>query len=136
MPISSVEFHENFIPKPLDWKAACPPFAIIFGWALERGLLTDWVSKETLYSELYKKLNAHEIDISEFVMKALDGCLTKDLFINRIGEFIEEYLLTGILDIDLVDFFNIKHVYKIPQDWEQCKEFFTVLDRRLEEEND
>lgn len=134
MVISSVEFHEDFIPKPLDWKAACPPFAIIFGWAYARGFLEDWVLNETLYEKLYTKLEHGQISIDAFVMQALDGCLTKDIFIPKVGRFIEDYLMSSILDVDLVEFFEVKHIYDLPRDWESCKTFFPKLDERFAEE--
>jgi hypothetical protein len=138
MVIDDIEYHEDYLlVDNLDLKSACPIFLIIAAWAYERNLLAkDFVENSPFY-ENYKKFTENKIGILDFVSSALDGVILKEYFVEKCGDFVEDYFINGLPGEhyyyeDLMSFFD-SHYYKLPNDWDELKKFFHQIDSRYEE---
>ena len=131
--IDSIEYHEDVLPTRFSLLDTSTYMAIIFGWAYERQLCSPMVYQNNdLYGQNYELMKNNQISIEQFVLKYLDGTIRKDFFAEHLQEFMEDYIETATLTVDLCYFFKVDYIYAIPKDWQTCNSCFSFIDEHWE----
>ena len=130
--IDSIEYHEENLPDGKTWEDAGPLFAIIPGWAYERGLLAKEVAECDVFQGRYQAFKNGQQEAHTFVEAALDGSIAIRMFKKEAKKFVNEYFALGTYFADLERFFEAPDIYSIPSSWPKLATFYGVLDERLE----
>lgn len=130
--ILSIEDYEGYEPENKCVEDALPMFTLLYGWALSKGLLASELTKE-LYFDAFEKVKTGELSLKEFAIKFLDGKITRDMFKEPwIGEYVSDYIQTGSYSYELEDFFGVRSVFELPEEWSNYVAFKDELSKSFD----
>ena len=148
--IDKVEFHEEMLSPGKTWRHVAPLFAIMIGWAWDRGYTSDYLREDSSFVKEISDLKAGKSNTSrvvdgvfgalnedvrlfgkEFVDGVLDGAITEDMFASEILQFLNSYYSIGLYYRDIESFFSEFDLYSLPDKWSILACFYDVLDERF-----